>query len=81
VALPPEVERERTVSDVLVETMVNWGATSVFGMVGHSNLGFADAMRVVEERGICGSSGSGTKGPRRLPPPHTANSLTASRRA
>jgi len=51
VALPPEVERERTVSDVLVETMVNWGVTSVFGMVGHSNLGFADAMRVAEERG------------------------------
>ena len=51
VALPPETERERTVSDVLVETMVNWGVTSVFGMVGHSNLGFADAMRVAEERG------------------------------
>ena len=51
VALPPEDERERTVSDVLVETMVNWGVTSVFGMVGHSNLGFADAMREAEERG------------------------------
>ncbi len=51
VALPPEIERERTVSDVLVETMVNWGVTSVFGMVGHSNLGFADAMRVAEARG------------------------------
>lgn len=51
VALPPEGDRERTVSDVLVETMINWGVTSVFGMVGHSNLGFADAMRVAEERG------------------------------
>lgn len=51
VALPPEEERGRTVSDVLVETMVNWGVTSVFGMVGHSNLGFADAMRVAEENG------------------------------
>lgn len=51
VALPPEPERTRTVSDVLVETMVNWGVTHVFGMVGHSNLGFADAMRVAEERG------------------------------
>lgn len=51
VALPPETERARTVSDVLVETMVNWGVTHVFGMVGHSNLGFADAMREAEERG------------------------------
>ncbi|MGD2100637.1 MAG: thiamine pyrophosphate-binding protein [Acidimicrobiia bacterium] len=51
VALPPESERVRTVSDVLVETMVNWGVTHVFGMVGHSNLGFSDAMREAEERG------------------------------
>ncbi|MGH8923938.1 MAG: thiamine pyrophosphate-dependent enzyme [Acidimicrobiia bacterium] len=51
VALPPEGERERTVSDVMVETMVNWGVDTVFGMVGHSNLGLADAMRVAEERG------------------------------
>jgi pyruvate oxidase len=51
VALPPHHARERTVSDVLVETMVNWGVTHVFGMVGHSNLGFADAMREAEARG------------------------------
>lgn len=51
VALPTEVARPRSVSDVLVETMVNWGVTHVFGMVGHSNLGFADAMRVAELRG------------------------------
>ncbi|MFK7920218.1 MAG: thiamine pyrophosphate-binding protein [Ilumatobacter sp.] len=51
VALPPDDERVRTVSDVMVETMVNWGVTSVFGMVGHSNLGFADAMRIAEQRG------------------------------
>jgi thiamine pyrophosphate-dependent acetolactate synthase large subunit-like protein/nitrite reductase/ring-hydroxylating ferredoxin subunit len=49
--LPADPPRERTVSDVLVETLVNWGLTHVFGMVGHSNLGFADAMRVAEERG------------------------------
>jgi thiamine pyrophosphate-dependent acetolactate synthase large subunit-like protein len=29
----------------MVETMVNWGVTHVFGMVGHSNLGLADAIR------------------------------------
>ncbi len=51
VALPPESERDRTVSDVLVETMTNWGVRAVFGMVGHSNLGFADALRIAEERG------------------------------
>ncbi|MEA1904229.1 MAG: thiamine pyrophosphate-binding protein [Actinomycetota bacterium] len=51
VALPEEAKRQRTVSDVLVETMTNWGVTHVFGMVGHSNLGFADAMREAEERG------------------------------
>ncbi len=51
VALAPEPERERTVSDVLVETMTNWGVRAVFGMVGHSNLGFADSLRLAEERG------------------------------
>ena len=51
VALPPEPEPARTVSDVLVETLLNWGLTHVFGMVGHSNLGFADAMRKAEARG------------------------------
>ena len=51
VAVPEPEPRERTVSDVLVETMVNWGVTHVFGMVGNSNLGFADAMREAERRG------------------------------
>jgi thiamine pyrophosphate-dependent acetolactate synthase large subunit-like protein/nitrite reductase/ring-hydroxylating ferredoxin subunit len=35
----------RTVTDVMAETMVNWGVKRVFGMVGHSNLGLADALR------------------------------------
>jgi pyruvate oxidase len=51
VELPNDDEHERTVSDVMVETMVAWGVTHVFGMVGHSNLGFADAMRRQEEAG------------------------------
>ncbi len=50
VALPDDVAHRRTVSDVLVETMVAWGVHAVFGMVGHSNLGFADAMRRAETR-------------------------------
>ena len=50
VEVPVELSRPRTVSDVLVETMTNWGVRAVFGMVGHSNLGFADALRSSEER-------------------------------
>lgn len=50
VGLPPEPARPRTVGDVMVETMIAWGVTHVFGMVGHSNLGFADAMRAAEAR-------------------------------
>src|SRR5215469_9590165 len=45
VQLPARPAAVRTVSDVLVETLVAWGVRHVFGMVGHSNLGFADAMR------------------------------------
>src|SRR4051794_33440437 len=51
VRLPERVERGRTVADVLVETLVAHGVTRVFGMVGHSNLGFADALRRAEDRG------------------------------
>lgn len=51
VALPAEKARIKTVSDVMVETMVAWGVSHVFGMVGHSNLGLADAFRAAEERG------------------------------
>ena len=42
---------ERTVTDAMVETMVEWGVEHVFGMVGHSNLGLADAIRRQEESG------------------------------
>lgn len=48
------VEEERhvkTVTDLMAETMVNWGVRHVFGMVGHSNLGLADALRRQEEAG------------------------------
>ena len=51
VRLPERVRASRTVADVLVETLVAHGVTRVFGMVGHSNLGFADALRRAEERG------------------------------
>lgn len=51
VAVPAMPDRARTIADVMAETMVNWNVTSVFGMVGHSNLGLADALRVQESKG------------------------------
>ncbi|GAA3616563.1 thiamine pyrophosphate-binding protein [Microlunatus ginsengisoli] len=51
VALPDLPAHVRTVGDVVVETLINWGVDRVFGMVGHSNLGVAEAMRRAEERG------------------------------
>ena len=51
VRLPDRAPVRRTVADVLVETLVAHGVTQFFGMVGHSNLGFADALRRAEERG------------------------------
>ncbi len=50
VGVEAEPAHEATVTDVMAETMVNWGVTSVFGMVGHSNLGLADALRVQETK-------------------------------
>ena len=47
-AEPPHV---RTVTDVMAETMVNWGVRRVFGMVGHSNLGLSDALRLQQVAG------------------------------
>ncbi len=51
VELPDPAPPVRTVGDTLVETLVAFGITHVSGMVGHSNLGFADALRRAEERG------------------------------
>jgi thiamine pyrophosphate-dependent acetolactate synthase large subunit-like protein/nitrite reductase/ring-hydroxylating ferredoxin subunit len=51
VRLPDQQPKTRTVSDVMVETLIAHGVDTVFGMVGHSNLGFADAMRRAEARG------------------------------
>ena len=45
--------RSRTVTamDQMVDVMTAWGVDTVFGMVGHSNLGLADALRLAEEDG------------------------------
>jgi thiamine pyrophosphate-dependent acetolactate synthase large subunit-like protein/nitrite reductase/ring-hydroxylating ferredoxin subunit len=51
VGIEAEAPHATTVTDVMAETMTNWGVTSVFGMVGHSNLGLADALRLQEKQG------------------------------
>lgn len=51
VGIEPDRPHVRTVSDVMAETLVNWGVRQVFGMVGHSNLGLADALRRQEQAG------------------------------
>lgn len=51
VQVPAPRPHERTVGDVIVETMIAWGITHVFGMVGHSNLGIADSLHRAEARG------------------------------
>ena len=51
VAIPAPAEHARTVTDLMAETMVQWGIRQVWGMVGHSNLGLADALRRQEAAG------------------------------
>lgn len=57
VAFPEEAAHVRTSSDVMVETLVNWGVKWVWGMVGHSNLGFAEAVRRQTQAGSMGYFG------------------------
>ncbi len=51
VGIPKEIPHETTISEFMAETMINWGVNTVFGMVGHSNLGFADALKRLEQQG------------------------------
>jgi pyruvate oxidase len=51
VGLAPNRPHVRTVADVMMETMANWGVRWCFGMVGHSNLYLADALRRLEVDG------------------------------
>ncbi len=51
VGVPEDPPHVQDVSDVMVGTMVNWGVKRVFGMVGHSNLGLAEAFRKREAAG------------------------------
>lgn len=47
----PAVEPRVSLMDQLVDVLCEWGLDTVFGMVGHSNLGLADALRKAEEDG------------------------------
>ncbi|MBD3871683.1 MAG: Rieske 2Fe-2S domain-containing protein [Acidobacteria bacterium] len=51
VGIRKEKNHLRTVGDLMMETLANWDVKHVFGMVGHSNLGVADALRIQEEQG------------------------------
>jgi thiamine pyrophosphate-dependent acetolactate synthase large subunit-like protein/nitrite reductase/ring-hydroxylating ferredoxin subunit len=51
VGIEADAAHQATVTDVMAETMTNWGVTTMFGMVGHSNLGLADALRLQEKAG------------------------------
>lgn len=51
VEAPDPAHSNWTVSHVVAETLVNWGVDTVFGMVGHSNLGLAEGMRIMAEKG------------------------------
>ncbi|MFT7588637.1 MAG: pyruvate oxidase [Limisphaerales bacterium] len=51
VGVEEEESHQTSITDLMAETMVNWGVNRVFGMVGHSNLGLADALRRQEEKG------------------------------
>lgn len=47
----PLPDNSPTLMDQMVDVMTGWGIDTVFGMVGHSNLGLADALRRAEEDG------------------------------
>ncbi|MEA2001298.1 MAG: thiamine pyrophosphate-binding protein, partial [Actinomycetota bacterium] len=49
--LLPALDEDTTLMDQMVDVMTDWGVNVVFGMVGHSNLGLADAMRRAEADG------------------------------
>lgn len=51
IAIEEDEIHQETISDVMIETMINWGVNTGFGMVGHSNLGVANAMMRQEEKG------------------------------
>lgn len=57
VGLEEEAPHVQTASDVIAKTLTSWGVRWTFGMVGHSNLGLADALRRETEAGRMGYIG------------------------
>ncbi|MGH3074213.1 MAG: thiamine pyrophosphate-binding protein, partial [Gaiellales bacterium] len=47
----PVPEERISLMDQVVDVLTSWGIDTVFGMVGHSNLGLAEALRKAEEAG------------------------------
>jgi len=47
----PEHEVQPTLMDQMIEVMTDWGVDTVFGIVGHSNLGLAEAFYNAEMKG------------------------------
>jgi thiamine pyrophosphate-dependent acetolactate synthase large subunit-like protein/nitrite reductase/ring-hydroxylating ferredoxin subunit len=47
----PVAEERTSLMDQMVDVLCDWGLDTVFGMVGHSNLGLADALRKAEADG------------------------------
>lgn len=47
----PVVPAVTSLMDQVVDTLTDWGLEACFGMVGHSNLGLADALRTATEDG------------------------------
>ncbi len=47
----PIMEDRVSLMDQMVDVMTGWGVDTVFGMVGHSNLGLAEALQHAEEDG------------------------------
>jgi len=47
----PVADDSPTLMDEMVDVLCEWGLDTVFGMVGHSNLGLADALRKAEGDG------------------------------
>ncbi|MGR4001503.1 MAG: thiamine pyrophosphate-binding protein [Alphaproteobacteria bacterium] len=51
VLVPRPKRSSWTVGHLIAETLAEWGVDTVFGMVGHSNLGMAEGVRVLVESG------------------------------
>ena len=47
----PVPEERISLMDQMVDVLTDWGIDTVFGMVGHSNLGLAEALRKAEDAG------------------------------